>query len=177
MHRFCTWNTYQHMARRRLHNFSIRECCLSSRTSSRGYLKIFLKTHVCSPFFCALQHSFFFRGWLISSQIAKDSPRVQIRTAPTRSGNSGGFARNVEPVCSTGAVELHLTFSMLACKLLLYHRTSHRYGFQLNWFATVDASLAKTAGSSGGPFVRMGSIDVYRFGLAGVPYVRLSSLG
>ena len=47
------------------------------------------------------------------------------------SGNSGGFARNAEPVCSTGAVELHLPFSMLACKLLLYHRTSHRYAFQL----------------------------------------------
>ena len=65
-------------------------------------------------FLGALKHICLFRGWLISSQIAKDSPRVQIRTAP--SGNSGGFARNVEPVCSTGAVELHLPFSMLACK-------------------------------------------------------------
>ena len=111
------------------------------------------KTLVCSFFFLWTTTQLFL-PWMVA--------------AP--SGNSRGFARN-ESQCAPQARSnyiCHFRCLPVSC----YHRTSHRYAFQLNWFATVDASLAKTAGSSGGPFVRMGSIDVYRFGLAGVPYVR-----
>ena len=76
MDRFCTWNTYQYMARRRLQLFNQRMLFVFQDSSSRGYLRIFLKKPLYALFFCALQHRCFFRGWSLRRVATAEDSRA-----------------------------------------------------------------------------------------------------